>query len=156
MDQEPLCPLYRELMVGIEVYVPPVRRHWARRLGRPIMSPFVLTANGFDDLGPVFVEELHGKNCLMSYKTHIDDCENVHTGCVPGVTREQVWRARLIDYTNGDEAFMKRWLIIYGQPWPMTRVGAHPVLADVYKQWLAFHERWLEHCWEREAWLLNV
>ena len=144
-----------DLRVGINAYMPPVRRHWSQVLGRPILSPLTLTADGYDDLGPAFIDELHGKNCLVSYETYKGSCENVHMGCIPGVTREQVHRVRLLDYTAGDVDFMKRWLTIYRHPWPMTNAGIHPALADAYKRWTDFQDQWLEHCWEREAQIIT-
>ena len=140
-----------DLRIGIEIYMPPVRRHWSQVLGRPILSPLTLTADGYDDIGAVFIDELHGKNCLVTYETYKGSCENVHIGCIPGVIRNQVWRARLIDYTSGDVEFMKRWQLVYNNPWPMCNIGVHPALEEAYKRWTDFQEQWMQHCWEREA-----
>jgi hypothetical protein len=104
-----------------------------------------------DDLGAVFIDEVLGKNCLVTYETYKGTCENVHVGCIPGVTRDQVWRAHLIDYTNADEPFMKRWQTIYHNPWPFTNIGVHPALEEPYKRWTEFQEQWVQHCWESEA-----
>jgi hypothetical protein len=139
------------LRVGINAYLPPSRRHWSHVLGRPILSPHTLTADGYDDLGAVYIDEVLGKNCLVTYETYKGTCENIHVGCIPGITRDQVWRARLLDYTNGDEPFMKRWQTIYHNQWPFTNIGVHPALEEPYKRWTEFQEQWVQHCWESEA-----
>ena len=139
-----------DLMIGMEIYLPPVRRHWSRLLGRPIMSPIALSADGYDDMGPAYIDELHNKNCVMSYESYFGP-GRMHVAWLPNLERSQVWQVRLLDPNAGDVEFAKRWMLIYNHPWPMTIVGVHPALVDAHKQWVDFQTEWQKHGWECEA-----
>jgi hypothetical protein len=140
-----------ELMIGIEIYMPPVRRHWSRVLGRPMLSPIQLTADGYDDLGEVFLEELYGKECIVSFDSYCGPGQHVHISRLPGFSKSTVWHVRLEDENAGDANFARRWHTIYGHPWPMTKAGVHPALVDAYKRWLEFKDQWQRHNWNRES-----
>ena len=144
--------------LNIEVLMPPERLHWSRLLGRPMLSQIVtMTNDGWgDDLGPVFIEEMHGRSCVISYITYDVDTgftdwySNVHVDCIPGATRAQVWGVKLTDQTTSDAAFGRCWMARHGHPWPMVGMGVvHPVVARLYQRHLAFHDTWLEHIRDR-------
>jgi hypothetical protein len=144
-----------DLRIGINVYMPPVRRHWSKILNRPIMSPLALV-DGHDDLGAAYIDELHGKDCKISFDSYFGPMERMHVSWYPTMYRGTVWRTRVLVESTEDAEFMKRWEIIYNKPWPFTSVGVHPALADAYKEWTEFHEQWVRHSWDCEAWPIDI
>ena len=46
--------------------MPPCRLRWSRRLGRPVMQPYVLGILYGDVIGVAFIEELHPYEAMIS------------------------------------------------------------------------------------------
>ena len=128
-------PLLRAVkgFLSIELLMPPMRLHWSRILGRPMMEDINLT-DGQGEIGPVFIDEVAGKECLISYR-----CLNPQTGhrefvnTVPAADalsdREHCWFVRVMDATHADVPFERDWRARYGVRWPLVSPHATHSLA---------------------------
>ena len=100
--------------LDIEILMPPMRLHWSIILGRPMLDAITVMEQGVDELGPVFIDEVAGLDCLINYRVvnpdtgHRDWHNNVPAVDVMG-NRDQCWYVRLIDPTRRDVQFEMEW-----------------------------------------------
>jgi hypothetical protein len=157
-------PLLRMVhrFLTIDEVMPPARLRWSRILNRPMLDRIHLTGDS-DSLGPVFAEEVSGRECLVSYR-HLNAGRHETRNNVPAgiMGRDTFWYVRIVDPEFLDLDFEFAWRGRYGLPWPMVdRTSPHPALRRLYDRFGAFYDDWILHGQNRDdrrpftGWLLE-
>ena len=158
LDEVAGFPLFRAVDPYLDPgsLMPPLRLRWSRILGRPMMDRVTVVAYGgmAEVVGPVFIDEVAGQDCLVSGR-HFDAGRRDFLTNVPAATlagnRDRFWYMRLMDPLYQDAQFEFAWRARYGLHWPMIAPATvHPVLARLYERFVAFHGTWVDHVQERE------
>ena len=160
-DEAMTFPLLRTVgaYLDIDTLMPPMRLRWSRILGRPVMQRLsvVVDRRVGDEVGYVYVDEVCGRACTVSFRALHDGCRDWYHQ-VPGTDivvggrpREQCWYARIVDATCQAALFELDWRARYAQVWPYVAARTvHPALVRLCYRHLVFDEEWRQHCEEHE------
>ena len=138
----PLLRMVSEYLT-IDEFMPPCRLRWSRRLGRPLMQRWWDDRTDYDEVGSVFIEEVHAHEVLISGKMFLRDyyAERVRelSSLHRRHTRAQIWDVVIIDPDFEDAPYAEAWTRRYGGSWPFTGQGSvHPVLRNLYTRYSRF------------------
>ena len=142
-------PLLRAVAsyLAIEELMPPARLRWSRVLGRPLMDRIDVSG---DMIGPVFIEEVVGRDCLICCVVfNLDTLRTTRHNSVPamdGVGDRDVYSSVMIsDPDNLDAQFEVAWMERYGRGWPVIHPGVvHPALRHLCDRFCDFMDSWSE------------
>jgi hypothetical protein len=150
MDAEYPFPLMRAAMsyLTVDDLMPPMRLRWSRALGRPLMNTVTeREGNVVDHIGAVFIEEVMGKRCFLSYTERFGD-SRVHVDNMPaheGV-RAHYWEVSIVDSTFAHLQVDTAWQARYGKPWPLVAERRpHPALSRLCARYYTFLAEWTVH-----------
>ena len=150
----PLLRLVKSYLT-VDELMPPTRLRWSRILGRPMMDRIIATRYHMaDEVGPVYIEEVIGRDCLVSGRRLVDG-NRMFIDPVPAATlsgdRTEFWYLRILDPLNRDVDFEQVWRDRYGLPWPLLAPFAvHPALRRLHNNYVRFLDAWARRSQERE------